>query len=157
MAYDAVRVLRYKGYLDYTNWKIDGLKEYAGEPRKWEIHNQDLFELWVERAEILKKAREDTKRGQKPNTDNFPSKDDPQIVLTREFLNYYKMSQREEYDAFFYELCMGRPISRSRKKPMLYNAKEQPMQSSHTMFELQIGSLYSLINMVEWIVGGFAI
>lgn len=152
MAYDCVRALRYKGYLDYVRWKVDGLKEYAGTPRKWQVHNQELFDLWVERAEILKEARDRIGKNQKP-VDDSRSKNDPQSVLTWEFFSYFKSQQTEELESFFYQLCTNRAISRSKKKPMLYDRNEMPHEAQHSVYKIQLDGLYAIINFIEWIVG----
>jgi hypothetical protein len=151
MAYDTVRVLRYKGYMDWARWQIDRFKEAAGEPRRWQVHNHELMDRWVERAEIQKEARDRTAKGQQPIP--ISRHKDPQVVLTREFFNYYRSQQEESMVADFYQFCTGNAMSRSKKRPTLYNDKEEPYASPDTWFDLQRKGLESLINFVGWIVG----
>lgn len=155
MPYNVLRALSYKKYLDYTEWEIDRFKEF-GRPRKWVVHDQQLFELWKEEVERKKKAAEKVRPGQVSTDQKDSSDETSQKVLTEEFFAYFRDVLERDIASQYFELCTSKQMNMAYKYRTLFNDSGDPLpeKDDMTMFEREKQGLDGLVDFAEWIFTG---
>jgi len=148
-----MRVLNMHNFVEYTNYYIQDLKKYMGEPRKHVKFDRDLFESWRKKGEIIKESYRKMDKNQQINTpDTFA----PQHKLTEEFVQWNINKFNIDMQSFFYFLCMGKEPARTWEHRYFINENGNKVRSEKPYFQEQIDSLLALIEFIEVIFGAGA-
>jgi hypothetical protein len=139
MSDNAFRVISYHSHMEYVNYVVDSLKEYVGEPLKWERHTSRLFDAWKKRGEAIKESISLLKSkdgNQKPIVEKFIHQEN----LNKRFIEFILNKNDIEIQSFWYELVTGdeAPYSFEHRK---YYEDDVLKTSPQPYFEEKISSL----------------
>ena len=153
--YSVLRALSHKKYLDYVDYEVSRFEGVADRPRRWVIHDNQLFELWKDAAEKAKSAADSVKPGQRSDKQKDSSNETSQKVLTMEFFAFLKDVIAENTVKTYFEMCTGRQMNTSKKHRTLFNDRGDPIGTDElSEFERNHQGLDSLIELFEWIFMG---
>ena len=155
MPYNVLKVLSHLRYLEYVRMEVGMLKQYAAEPRKYEIHNRELFDSWKSNAEEIKERYDNNPhKGKQKLEIGLSPADMQQQELTECFFQYYREQVLEkELSVIYWEMCTGKPMGYSQKRRRKFDANGVPCGThDKTEFQLALAGLNHLIDWVEQIV-----